>query len=161
MAFSHRLVTDAAASGQPPDPAPHRREHLLAQRNELRGDSFRDATVGLCALVASAAGTADPAARMRVAQRLGAEPLLQHFPGEVLRNLFEDNCSRIAMDPGFGRAYVMQEIAGVTANPAQARAVVQLALLIGSAGSEFTANEVLAVKEACQILHLDPQEFGL
>ncbi|WP_157574142.1 tellurite resistance TerB family protein [Nocardia jejuensis] len=143
------------------DKAPQWREQLMAKRNDLRGGSFRDATMGICALVAAADGSIDPSEKMRVAQTIGADPILQHFPTDDLRNLFEDNCNRITMDPAFGRAYVMQQIAKVTDKPTEARAVVQIGIMIGNADGNFDAHEVAAVKEVCQVLHLDPQEFGL
>ncbi|WP_245722079.1 TerB family tellurite resistance protein [Nocardia crassostreae] len=65
------------------------------------------------------------------------------------------------MDPAFGRAYVMQQIAKATGKDTEARAVVQIGIMIGNADGSFDAHEVAAVKEACQVLHLDPREFGL
>ncbi|MRH90001.1 Tellurite resistance TerB [Nocardia sp. SYP-A9097] len=161
MAFLNRLVPNPISLDRLPEQALRWREQLLAQRNELRGGPFRDATIGLCALVAAADGGIDPEHRARVAQRIGADPLLQHFPADELRNLFEDNCSRMSMDPAFGRAYVMAQIAKCTDSPTQARAVVRLGIMIGAVNGGLDAHEVAAVMEACQILHLDSHEFGV
>ncbi|WP_327140884.1 tellurite resistance TerB family protein [Nocardia sp. NBC_01327] len=141
--------------------APQWRQQLLAQRNELRGGSFRDATMGICALIAAADGDIDPADRTRVAQLIGADTALQHFPTDELRNLFEDNCTRITLDPAFGRAYVMAQIAEATGNAVEARAAVQLGIMIGKVSGELDAQEIAAVRDACRALRLDPQEFGL
>ncbi|QLY33694.1 tellurite resistance TerB family protein [Nocardia huaxiensis] len=161
MAFLNRLISNATSISRLLESAPKWREQLLAKRNELRGGTFRDATMGICALVAAADGGIDPQERMRVAQLIGADPVLQHFPTDELRTLFEDNCNRITMDPAFGRAYVMQQIAKATGKSTEARAVVQMGIMIGNADGNFDAQEIAAVKEACQVLHLDPQEFGL
>ncbi|MET9491448.1 TerB family tellurite resistance protein [Nocardia sp. NPDC006630] len=141
--------------------APQWRQQLLAQRNELRGGSFRDATMGICALIAAADGAIDPADRTRVAQLIGADTALQHFPTDELRNLFEDNCTRITLDPAFGRAYVMAQIAEATGNAVEARAAVQLGIMIGKVDGDLDAQEIAAVRDACRALRLDPQEFGL
>ncbi|WP_405135920.1 tellurite resistance TerB family protein [Nocardia sp. NBC_01388] len=141
--------------------APQWRQQLLAQRNELRGGSFRDATMGICALIAAADGAIDPAGRTRVAQLIGADTALQHFPTDELRNLFEDNCTRITLDPAFGRAYVMAQIAEATGNAVEARAAVQLGIMIGKVGGDLDAQKIAAVRDVCRALRLDPQEFGL
>lgn len=161
MAFLNRFLYNASTISKLIDNAPKWREQLLAKRNDLRGGSFRDATMGICALVAAADGSIDPTERTRVAQLIGADPILQHFPIDELRVLFEDNCNRITMDPAFGRAYVMQQIAKATGKPTEARAVVQIGIMIGNADGNFDQHEVAAVREACQALHLDPQEFGI
>ncbi|MCU1642160.1 MAG: Tellurite resistance TerB [Nocardia sp.] len=141
--------------------APQWRQQLLAQRNELRGSSFRDATMGICALIAAADGDIDPADRTRVAQLIGTDTVLQHFPTDELRNLFEDNCTRITLDPAFGRAYVMAQIAEATGNAVEARAAVQLGIMIGKVDGDLDAQEIAAVRDACRALRLDPVEFGL
>ncbi|WP_330181910.1 TerB family tellurite resistance protein [Nocardia sp. NBC_01503] len=161
MAFLNRLVPHSISLGRLPEQTVRWREQLLTQRNELRSGSFRDATVGLCALVAAADGGVDPEHRARVAQRIGADPALQQFPADELRNLFEDNCSRMSMDPAFGRAYVMAQIAKCTDTPVEARAVMQLGIMIGAVNGGLDAHEVAAVLEACQVLHLDSHEFGV
>ncbi|MBF6177012.1 tellurite resistance TerB family protein [Nocardia otitidiscaviarum] len=161
MAFLNRFLYNARTISELVDQAPKWREQLLAKRTELRGGSFRDATMGICALVAAADGSIDPVERMRVAQLIGADPVLRQFPVDELRNLFEDNCNRIAMDPAFGRAYVMQQVAKCTGKPAEARAVVQLGIMIGNADGGFDQHEAATIREACQVLLLDPEEFGL
>src|SRR5689334_4341445 len=101
MAFLNRLISHATSISKLMDSAPKWREQLLAKRNDLRGGTFRDATMGICALVAAADGSIDPGERMRVAQLIGSDSILQHFPTDELRTLFEDNCNRITMDPAF------------------------------------------------------------
>lgn len=161
MAFLNRLVPMPISMSRVLAQVPLWREQLLSNRNELHERSFRDAALGICALVAAADGGIDPQQRARVAQLIGADPALQHFPADEMRNQFEDNCSRLSMDPAFGRAYVMAQIAKSTGNPTEARAVVQLGIMIGNAEGGFDTPEIAAVHEACQVLHLDPQEFGV
>ncbi|NNH72082.1 tellurite resistance TerB family protein [Nocardia uniformis] len=161
MAFLNRFLYNAGTISKLIETAPKWREQLLAKRNDLRGGTFRDSTMGICALVAAADGSIDPAERTRIAQLIGADPILRQFPIDELRILFEDNCNRIAMDPAFGRAYVMQQIAKATGKPTEARAVIQIGIMIGNADGNFDQHEVSAVREACQALHLDPEEFGI
>lgn len=161
MTFPHRVDAQPSSIPRLPEHTAQWREQLLAQRNELRGGPFRDAIVAVCALITAADGGIDPEHRARVAHLLGADPALQHFPADELRNLFEDNCSRMSMDPAFGRASVLAQIAECTADPEQARAVVRLGIMIAAADRGLDAHEVAAVREACQVLHLETLEFGV
>lgn len=161
MAFLNRLISNATNISRLVDKAPQWRAQLLAKKNELRGGSFRDASMGMCALVAAADGTIDPAERMRVAGLIGSDPVLRNFPLDDLRDLFEDNCDRLVSDPAFGRAHVLQQIGKATDKPTEANAVIQIGIMIGNADGNFDQSEVAAVREACQVLRLDPRQFGL
>ncbi|MCX4095117.1 TerB family tellurite resistance protein [Nocardia sp. alder85J] len=127
----------------------------------LRGNSFRDAVVGVCALVSSADAVGDPDQRSRVADRIGTAPVLHHFPPRELRNMFEDNWHRLILDPAFGRAYVFQEVAKATAEPVAARAAVRAGLEIAAPDGDVGVRGVAALRECCAVLRLTPAEFGL
>ncbi|MEV0295553.1 TerB family tellurite resistance protein [Nocardia sp. NPDC050710] len=164
MAFLNKLVSNAHTFSRlmdVVDKAPQWRKQLLAKKNELRGGSFRDAAMGMCALVAAADGSIDPTERMRVAGLIGADPVLSNFTADELRVLFEDNCNRLTADPAFGRAHVMQQIGKAAGKATEAEAVVQIGIMIGNADGNFDQVEVAAVREACQVLRLDPARFGL
>ncbi|WP_155241157.1 tellurite resistance TerB family protein [Nocardia seriolae] len=154
--FSNRLVSPASPhpqfTGHPPAPEP---------RNEVWGEAFRDAALGMCAVLAATDGRIDPAARMRVAQMAGAHQVLGRESSEELRNLFEDNCARLIMDPAFGHAYAMAQIAKAIEHPDQARAVVRIGFEVGRIEGELDAHALTVIREACQVLRLDPHEFGV
>ncbi|MCM6773245.1 TerB family tellurite resistance protein [Nocardia sp. CDC159] len=127
----------------------------------LRDSAFRDAAVGVCALVTTAGTTGDPDRRTRIADRLGNADVLHHFPQGELRNLFEDNWLRLTLDPAFGRAYVMQQVARATDRPVQARAAVRIGLEIAGADGDVDGQGADALRECCRVLRLTPAEFGL
>ncbi len=133
---------------------------LVARKNELRSGAFRDASMAMCALVAAADGIIDPAERRRVAQLIATNEVLQHFEAEDLQRLFEANLDLLTPDFGAGTAAVLHEVAKVR-KPAEARAVVQIGIVIGVADGEFVESEQAVVREACRALGLTPREFGL
>ncbi|MGW4355998.1 TerB family tellurite resistance protein [Nocardia sp. NPDC004582] len=184
MAFSNRLVSPAAPRTDPaavapagspdtrsasPDTrstAPDTRSapHLTGLpggRDDLWGDAFRDAALGMCAVLSTTGGRIDPAARMRVAQLIGAHEVLGRRPAEDLRNRFEDNCARLIMDPAFGHAYVMAQIAKATEYPDQAAAVLRIGVTVGRTEGELGAHAATVLREACQVLRLDPRAVDL
>ncbi|MET9830341.1 tellurite resistance TerB family protein [Streptomyces sp. NPDC006385] len=134
---------------------------LTAKKNDLKSGAFRDASMAMCALVAAADGTVDPSERQRVAQLIAANEVLQNFPADDLRRRFEENLNRLTADFDFGKVSVLQEIAKARKKPAEARAVVQIGIVIGGADGDFDKDERAVVREACYALDLPPHEFGL
>ncbi|MFF2849608.1 tellurite resistance TerB family protein [Streptomyces sp. NPDC058001] len=134
---------------------------LTAKKNDLKSGAFRDASMAMCALVAAADGHIDPAERQRVAQLIGTNEVLQNFPADDLRRRFEENLNKLTADFAFGKVSVLQEIAKAKKKPAEARAVIQIGIVIGGADGDFDKTEQAVVREACFTLDLPPHEFDL
>ena len=82
---------------------------LVAKKNDLKSGAFRDASMAMCALVAAADGTIDPAERQRVAQLIAANEVLQNFPADDLRRRLSycrepDDREQRIIEPGGGAA---------------------------------------------------------
>lgn len=134
---------------------------LVAKKNDLKSGAFRDASMAMCALVAAADGTIDPSERQRVAQLIASNEVLQNFPADDLRRRFEDNLAKLTADFALGKVSVLQEIAKAKKKPAEARAVIQIGIVIGGADGDFDKDEQAIVCEACFTLDLPPHEFDL
>ncbi|MGW0464765.1 tellurite resistance TerB family protein [Streptomyces sp. NPDC003027] len=134
---------------------------LMAKKNDLKSGAFRDASMAMCALVAAADGTVDPTERQRVAQLIATNEVLQNFDATDLQRRFDDNLNKLAADFDFGKVSVMQEIAKAKKKPAEARAVIQIGIVIGGADGDFDKTEQAVVREACFALDLPPHEFDL
>ncbi|MFF7145063.1 MULTISPECIES: tellurite resistance TerB family protein [Streptomyces] len=134
---------------------------LVAKKNDLKSGAFRDASMAMCALVAAADGTVDPSERRRVAQLIAGNEVLQNFPADDLRRRFEDNLDKLTADFDFGKVSVLQEIGKAKKKPAEARAVIQIGIVIGGADGDFDKDERAIVREACFALDLPPHEFDL
>ncbi|MEW1648125.1 MULTISPECIES: tellurite resistance TerB family protein [unclassified Streptomyces] len=134
---------------------------LVAKKNDLKSGAFRDASMAMCALVAAADGKIDPSERQRVAQLIFSNEVLQNFPADDLQRRFDDNLAKLTADFDFGKVGVLQEIAKAKKKPAEARAVVQIGIVIGGADGDFDATERAVVRDACFALGLPPHEFDL
>ncbi|WP_330238801.1 tellurite resistance TerB family protein [Streptomyces sp. NBC_00525] len=134
---------------------------LLAKKNDLKSGAFRDASMAMCALVAAADGSIDPSERQRVAQLIATNEVLQNFDANDLRRRFDENLNKLTADFGFGKVGVLQEIAKAKKKPAEARAVIQIGIVIGGADGHFDDTERAVVREACFTLDLPPHEFDL
>ncbi|MEU0113779.1 TerB family tellurite resistance protein [Streptomyces bobili] len=134
---------------------------LVAKKSDLKSGAFRDASMAICALVAAADGTIDPSERQRVAQLIATNEVLQNFDAADLQRRFDENLSKLTADFAFGRVSVLQEIAKAKKKPAEARAVIQIGIVIGGADGDFDKAEQAVVREACFTLDLPPHEFDL
>jgi len=143
------------------DSAQTMQSQLLAKKNDLKSGAFRDASMAMCALVAAADGSIDPSERQRVAQLIATNEVLQNFPADDLRSRFDAYLDKLTVDFDFGKVSVLQEVAKAKKKPAEARAVVQIGIVIGGADGDFDATERAVVREACFALELDPAEFDL
>ena len=134
---------------------------LVAKKNDLKSGAFRDASMAMCALVAAADGTIDPAERRRVAQLIATNEVLKNFPADDLHQRFNDYLDKLTADFAFGKVAVLQEVAKAKKKPAEARAVIQIGIVIGGADGDFDKTEQAVVREACFTLDLPPHEFDL
>ncbi|MFD5886617.1 tellurite resistance TerB family protein [Streptomyces sp. NPDC060334] len=134
---------------------------LVATKNDLKSGAFRDASMAMCALVAAADGTIDPDERRRVAQLIAGNEVLRNFDADDLRRRFEAYLTKLTTDFDFGKVSVLQEIAKAKKKPTEARAVVQIGIVIGGADGDFDKTEQAVVREACYALDLPPHEFDL
>jgi tellurite resistance protein TerB len=134
---------------------------LNAKKNDLKSGAFRDASMAICALVAAADGSIDPTERRRVAQLIATNEVLQNFPADDLQRRFDDYLNKLTADFDFGKVSVLQEVAKAKKKPAEARAVIQIGIVIGGADGNFDKDEQAVVREACYTLDLPPAEFDL
>ncbi|MBO3673911.1 tellurite resistance TerB family protein [Streptomyces sp. NEAU-YJ-81] len=134
---------------------------LAEKKNDLKSGAFRDASMAMCALVAAADGSVEPSERQRVAQLIATNDVLQNFPADDLQRRFNDYLNKLTTDFDFGKVSVMQEVAKAKKKPAEARAVIQIGIVIGGADGDFDKTEQAMVREACYALDLPPAEFDL
>ncbi|WP_405780696.1 tellurite resistance TerB family protein [Streptomyces sp. NBC_00859] len=143
------------------DSAKTMQTQLDAKKNDLKSGGFRDASMAMCALVAAADGSIDPAERQRVASLIATNDVLQNFPADDLQTRFNDYCQKLTADFDFGKVSILQTIGKVSKKPTEARAVIQIGIVIGGADGNFDKSEQGVVREACFALGIAPTEFDL
>jgi tellurite resistance protein TerB len=134
---------------------------LLSKKNDLKSGAFRDASMAMCALVAAADGSVDPSERQRTASLIASNEVLQNFPADDLQRRFIVYVSKLTADFDCGTVSVLQDIGKTKKKPAEARAVIQIGIIIGGADGNFDNSEKAVVREACFAVGLDPAEFEL
>jgi tellurite resistance protein TerB len=134
---------------------------LVAKKNDLKSGAFRDASMAMCALVAAADGNVDAEERRKVAGLITTNEVLANFDAEELRRRFDAYCNKLMADFDFGKVSLIQEIAKTKKKPNEARAVIQIGIIIGGADGNFDDDEKKVVREACFAVGISPSEFDL
>nr|WP_205615255.1 TerB family tellurite resistance protein [Streptomyces harenosi] len=137
------------------------KSQLASARTELKSGAYRDASMAMCALVAAADGSVEPAERQRVEELIVSNEVLQNFPADQLRQRFNQHVDRILADFATGRAEALREIAKAGKKPMEARAVIQTGIVVAGADGHFESSEQAAVRDACAALGVSPAEFGI
>lgn len=151
MAFWDQLKTKAAElNGQ-----------LQTKTVQFKNKEFANASMAMCALIAAADGKIDPEERQKTAALISSNESLKVFPAEELRQKFDWYCDKLAGDFDFGKVEATATIGKLKSKPEQARAVIQIGIIIGGADGHFDDHEKNAVKNACFAVGIDPAEFEL
>ena len=115
----------------------------------------------MCALIAAADGSVDPAEQAKTAALIRSNEVLAVFPPDELQQKFDWYCSKLAGDFEFGKVEAIATIGKLRSKPEQARAVLQIGIIIGGADGNFDAKERAAVRDACYAVGIDATEFDL
>jgi tellurite resistance protein TerB len=131
------------------------------QVGKFKNKDFAKASMAMCALIAAADGTIDDAERAKVTGLIANNEALSVFPANELTQKFDFYASKLQTNFDFGKLEATQTIAKLKTKPDQARAVIQIGIIIGGADGNFDDNEKAVVREACHSLGISPTEFDL
>jgi len=160
-AGGHRPSGSRSSGGSKAQMVSMLKSQLTSLKTELKSGSYRDASMAMCALVAAADGNVDPAERQHVEGLIVQNDVLQNFPPEQLRQRFNKHVDQLAFNFQQGKTEVLQEIAKAAKKPTEARAVVQTGFVVAGADGYIAPAEEQVLREACSVLGLSAQEFGL
>ncbi|WP_425146109.1 tellurite resistance TerB family protein [Deinococcus sp.] len=134
---------------------------LSDQVSRFKSADFAEATMSMCALIAAADGNISADERRKVAGFIASNDTLKVFQPADLKTRFDKYCDKLSQDYDFGRIEAIQAIGKLRGKPDQARAVIQLGMIIGGADGNFDESEKVQVRDAARAVSLDPAEFGV
>ena len=136
-------------------------DQLKLKAGQFKNKDFAKASMAMCSLIAAADGTIDSAERSKVVGLITSNDVLSIFPAADLRADFENFCNKLDSDFDFGKLEAIQAIGKLKKNENQARAVIQIGIIIGGADGNFDDNEKKVVRDACFAVGINPVEFDL
>lgn len=137
------------------------KSQLTSLKTELKSGAYRDASMAMCALVAAADGGVDPAERQHVESLILNNDVLQNFPADQLRQRFNKHVDQLSLNFQQGKSEALREIAKAAKKPTEARAVIQTGFVVAGADGYIAPAEEQVLREACSVLGVPAQEFGL
>ncbi len=134
---------------------------LKTKTSQFKNKDFANATMSMCALIAAADGSIDASERSKVAALITSNDVLSIFPASELRERFDYYCDKLSADYDFGKVEAIQALGKLRKKDDQARAVIQIGIIIGGADGTFDDHERAAVKAACAAVGIPASEFDL
>jgi len=136
-------------------------EGLKTKMVQFKNATFANASMAMCALIAAADGTIDTSERRKTAAFIINNDSLKVFDATDLKTKFNHYCDKLQSDYDFGKIEAIQAISKLKKKPDQARAVIQVGIIIGGADGNFDDDEKAAVRESCFAVGINPEEFDL
>lgn len=134
---------------------------LKTKTGELKNKDFANGSMAMCALIAAADGSVDASEKQKMAGLITSNDILSIFKPDDLREKFNHYADKLTADYDFGKVEALQAIGKLKKKDAQARALIQIGIIIGGADGDFDKDEQKAVREACQAVGIDPAEFDV
>lgn len=134
---------------------------LKSKVGQFKNKEFAQGSMAMCALVAAADGSIDASERQKTTDLIMSNDVLSVFPQTDLREKFDFYCDKLIKNYDFGKVEAIASISRLKSKPDQARAVIQIGIIIGGADGNFDDDEKKAVKEACLAVGISPSEFDL
>ncbi len=134
---------------------------LQSQVSRFKNKDFLDAIVAGCAIVAVADGTIDSAEQQKMAGYIGRSEQLKSFNISEAIDRFKHHAGNMEFDVMVGKQEALRTIAKFKSKPEEARLIVGVCCAIGAADGDFDDLEKAAVRDICNVLNLQPGEFGL
>ncbi len=134
---------------------------LQTSVKKFKNEKFANAAMATCALIAAADGSIDASERQKTASCLINVSALRVFDVKDLQDKFSAYCDKLMSDFDFGKIEMLQIIGALRGKEEQARAVIQIGIIIGGADGNFDDDEKQAVREICNALGILPAEFDL
>jgi tellurite resistance protein TerB len=134
---------------------------LTTKAGQFKNKEFANGSMAMCALIAAADGSIDAAEQAKTSTLIRSNTVLSVFPPEELQQKFDWYCSKLAGDFEFGKVEAIATIGKLRSKPEQARAVIQIGIIIGGADGDFDAKERSAVRDACNAVGIAASEFDL
>lgn len=134
---------------------------LQTNIGKFKNSEFANASMAMCAMIAAADGSVGGQEKSKIAALITQNEMLKIFPAAELKQKFDHFCDKMTADYDFGRIEAIQAISKLKSKPDQARAVLQIGIIIGGADGNFDDDEKRAVKDACNAVGISPADFDL
>jgi len=122
---------------------------------------FSEGAMAACALMTGADGRIEASERQKVAAFIMSSEKLKAYDVQALRTRYDAHCDAFTRDPDFGKVNLFQVVGRAAKRPEDARAILQVAVLIANADGSFDESEKVMLRELYNSLKISPSEFAV
>jgi tellurite resistance protein TerB len=137
------------------------KSNLQDQVKKYKNKDLLEAIVAGCAVVASADGTISADEKQKMAGYLGHSEELKVYNMSEVIDRFNHYAGNMEFDVLIGKQESLRVIAKFNSKPDIGRVIVGVCCAVGAADGDFDNTEKEAVRNICNVLGLNPGEFGL
>jgi tellurite resistance protein TerB len=134
---------------------------LSDQVKKFKNRDFMDAVVAGCALVAAADGQIESSEKQKMAGYINRSEELKIFNMNEVIDRFNHFVSGFEFDHGVGKMEALKAIGKLKNNPEAARVLISVCCAIGAADGFFDEKEKNVVREICQAVNLNPNDYQI
>jgi len=134
---------------------------LTDQVKKFKNKDFLDAVVAGCAIVAAADGTISSDEKQKMAGFMERSEELNVFNVSDVIKRFNHFAGNLEFDATIGKAEALRTIGSFRSKPDIGRVIVSVCCAVGAADGDFDEKEQAVVRDICNVLGLNPSEYGL
>jgi len=123
--------------------------------------AFMEACAATAALLVTADNDNSVTKQQQVLDTLSKHPALQNFAAEVLNKQFKRILDNLSFNRMIGKTEIQQRLSWLKNESEAANALVQVCLEVSKNDGHFSPAEQQEVRELCQLLKIDVEQFGL
>ena len=135
------------------------KDALLAEVSKFKNESFMEAIVSSCVLIAAADGNISAEEKQKLLAYVQQAEELKAFSTEDIIKVFNKISSSYEFDSSIGKAEALKLVNRVKKSDEQARLVVRVSIAIANADGNFDESEKKALAEICNELGLNVSDF--
>ena len=133
---------------------------LSQEMSRLSNKTLMEAVLAGCALVSAADGGISKQEKEKMLGFVRNSEALRHYDQNVVIETFQKHCGKLEFDFTLGKIELLKVISKVK-KPEEGRLLVRVCCAIGSSDGNFDNDERKIVREICQELALNPEEFDV
>lgn len=132
---------------------------LVTGAKRFQNNTFKEAVISVCALIAAADGTIADSEKKSVAKAIQSFEALKVFDPRELGNLF--NSYAVDAVDDFGRINLVKNISKLAGNREAALMAIQIGIVIANSDNDFAPEEKKVVREILSTLKLSEADLGI
>lgn len=135
------------------------RAELATQVGRFRNRKFMEGTVSVCAYISMASNGASAEEKQKMMSFIQHSDELKVFDTNEVIEFFNKQSASFEFDRDIGKGEALKKIVALKADAGAAQLALRVGVAVAKSDGDFDQAEKQAVREICQALGFDPEEY--